>query len=60
MQALRDRLAAVGGRDWNRRHPELAIDRLEILFVQGAGPEPGGDRRTTRWFEGPVSPSPGR
>lgn len=52
MQALRDRLAAVVGRDWNRRHPELAIDRLEILFVQGAGP----DRRTTRWFEGKLAP----
>jgi hypothetical protein len=60
MQAVRDRLAAVVGRDWNRQHPELAIDRLEILFVQGSNPEPGGDGQTTRWFEGPVSPSPGR
>jgi hypothetical protein len=60
MQAVRDRLAAVVGRDWNRQHPELAIDRLEVLFVQGGDLEPGRDRQTTRWFEGPVLPSPGR
>lgn len=55
MQAVRDRLGAVVGRDWNRRHPELAIDRLEILFVQNASSEPARERRTTRWFEAPVS-----
>jgi hypothetical protein len=57
MQAARELLAGVVGRDWNRRHPELAIDRLEMLFVQDRQDvAPGAGRQTTVWFDGSVSP----
>ncbi len=59
MKVLRDRLAMVIGRDWNRRHPERPIERLEILFVEdrpGSGPAPD-KRRVTVWFDGPVLPA---
>ena len=56
MQAVRDRFGAVAGRDWNRRHPEVAIDWLEVLFVQDpSSATPARERRTSVWFKGPVA-----
>src|SRR5262249_45959945 len=54
-QAARDLLAPVVARDWNRRHPELAIVHLKLLFVRDGQDSAGNpERQTTTWFDGPV------
>jgi hypothetical protein len=52
----RDFLPAALSRDWNRRHPELRIERLRISFILDEAP--GADTPEFReflWYDGPVS-----
>jgi hypothetical protein len=56
VEPARHLLPPVIGRRWARRHPDLPIEALRILFVQDLPPAGGGapERRELLWYEGPV------
>lgn len=54
---IRGRLPGVLARDWNRRHPEAAVDRIRIFFLQEIHGDDGEPTHTRelKWYDGPAS-----